>query len=306
MNKDLKKGSQIRPEKKEEVKKMTVKKSKWDIGSNINAILQAKIEAERTANDKKNLYKHLSWFRPEVGVKYSIRFLPLILVKENYDLPWFAVKLHRNLIEKNKFIGLVCPKSVGVGECPVCEYINENYADAKDAQDTARLAILNQILGSKRYYSVIYNRNTKSVEKIEYSETLKNQIIADINENNPLEFTNLLKGYDGKIIYSQGAKGKTPSFMFSEISTPLASSDAEIEKIVNEMLEYKDDILRLIVPPTYDKLKELLNKYLRPSDADDEDDTEDEEVSKVKDEDVDSDEFQNIIDSVVNDEEIPF
>jgi hypothetical protein len=279
--------------------------SKWNIGSNVAEIIKAKAEAEKGDNNKK--YKSLPWFMGEINKKYSIRFLPLVLVKEDYSLPWFTVKLHRNLIAKNKYIGVVCPKSVGVGDCPVCEWVNENYADAKEKNDTVKTALLNKLYGQKRHFSIIFNRGTQKVEKFEYSEELKNQITADISEENPLEFTNLLNGFDGRLLFSQGPKGKKPSFMFSENPTPLASSDEEIERIVNEMKEYKDDIMRLVTPMSYEKINELLHKFLAPVSEDGEDDDDDTPArpAATNDDDIDSEDFQQIIDAAKNDE-VPF
>lgn len=228
-------------------------------GSNISELkaLKAKIQQQ---NEKKfsDRPAFLPWLKVEAGKTVKIRILPL---RFNNNMPFITVKEHRNLYPDANFRAVVCPRSVGAGECPICEYIDEHYREARENDDKGAISAIRPLFGKPRAYAVVYNRNTKQVEKIGMSTTLLGQILNELDSEEDFgDPTDLYEGRDGKLSAVKGANGfNNYSYAHSELKTRLAESDKEIEAIMNSVEEHKDEILRLKTPMSYDEIKALLS-----------------------------------------------
>ena len=218
----------------------------------------------------------LPWIKVETGNIVKVRILPLAF---NNNMPFITVKEHRNLYPDATFRAVVCPRSVGGGECPICEYIDEHYRAARENDDKGAISAIKPLFGKPRAYAVVYNRTTKRMEKIGMSTTLLGQILSEVDEElgDP---TDVLHGRDGKLSAVKGANGfNNYSFAYSELSTPLADTEEEIQNIMHELDEHSDEIMRLKTPMSYDEISALLKAAASDDIPDDMNEDDDDSIS---------------------------
>jgi hypothetical protein len=255
-------------------------------GSNLQDLLALKKKLIQQ-NEQRNMggKTYLPWIKIETGKTVKVRILPLTF---NNNMPFITVKEHRNLYPDATFRAVVCPRSVGGGECPICEYIDEHYRKAKEDNDQGSMTALRPLFGKPRAYAVLYNRVTKQIEKIGMSTTLLGQILSEIGEGESTceDPTDVLNGCDGKISAVKGANGfNSYNFHYSEISSPLFEDEEDIKKIMDELEEHSQEILKLKTPLSYDEIKALLSAASTDDIADDNDD-EEKDDSEISDDDV--------------------
>jgi hypothetical protein len=199
--------------------------------------------------------KYLPWFpKMETSQKAKVRILPL---EDNNGLPFIMVRIHKGLFPE-KWKSIVCPKSVGESECPVCDYVFQNYKEAQEADDENLKNFYKLLMPKDQIYVIIYNRQTNQVEKMAISNTMFGQILSEIEKE---DITDIWEGYDGKITCAVTQKGgKSYSFSLSEVKTPLADTDDEAQAIMDKVVEYSEDVERLRKPSNPEFVQKLLNK----------------------------------------------
>lgn len=214
--------------------------------------------------------KFLPWFKAKPGDNVRVRILPLSFL----DVPFITVAEHGKLHPNQPFRSECCPKSVGEGDCPICEYTFTQYKDAKEREDQNAMSFLKGLMPKQRAYAILYNRATNRVEKYGMSLQMLGQILSEI-ETAEVDPTDTLNGRDGRIKVVMGQNNlPNYSFSLSELSTPLlvtedgARDEEGMEKILATVEEHKDEILHLRASRNYDELKSLLNFEEKDEDED--------------------------------------
>lgn len=213
--------------------------------------------------------KYLSWFKAKPGDNVKVRILPLSFL----DAPFVAVAEHNKLHPNQPFRSEVCPKSVGEGECPICDYVFTQYRDAKERDDKNAMSFLKTLMPKQKAYCLIYNRATGKIEKLGMSFQLLGQILSEI-EAADVDPTDPHEGRDGRIKVVMGQNGfPNYSFSLSELSTSIGQTAEETEGILKAIEDHKEEVLRLRAAKSPDELKGLLKFDASDDDADDDEST---------------------------------
>lgn len=220
--------------------------------------------------------KWLPWLKMKVGDKINLRFLPLSF---NNDIPFIAVKEHRGLFPTNHLRATCCPKSVGMAECPICDYAFSNYMEAKEKGDTDTMNAMKNIMPKNRVYAVIWNRTTKRVEKMGLSWKLFSEVMTEWDDDER-DVTDPYEGYDFKLKLVPQADGKK-SYTISmlETSLPLSDDDTEIEEVLTTVEEHREEILKFKEPLNSDELRSLLKVNADSGGSEDEAEEDEDNIS---------------------------
>jgi hypothetical protein len=235
--------------------------------SGLTKILALKKEVdEKSARRSGGDNKYLPWFKAKPGDNIRVRILPLPFL----DVPFITVAEHGKLHPNQPYRSECCPKSVGEGECPICDYAFTQYKDAKDRDDQNAMSFLKGLMPKQRAYAILYNRATNRLEKYGMSLQMLGQILSEI-ESADVDPTDVHNGRDGRIKVILG-QNNLPNFSFSlsELSTPLLEDEDEIEKVMTTVEDHKDEILRIRTSRNHAELKALLNFEEKEDDDSDE------------------------------------
>lgn len=237
--------------------------------------LRAKLKAEQEVKEQKSApkqsYDDIKFKSELIGSKtsYVLRILPNTFVNEGLDEPWVQTLVHMfpNPQGLKKFA--MCPTTLDPkAACPMCEKSRELFKKVNDKsaskteEDTAR-----RFYKKPRYFvNVLVVDDPRPVDKgnqkgkvlvwemgPQIHERLKEALIEQ-GKN----FYAVQNGYNFNLVIKK--KGEHPNYessYFASEESPIATSDSELERISNAIV----DIGKFALgkgPKSYDDLKALM------------------------------------------------
>lgn len=217
--------------------------------------LRAKLQAEQDEKNARQTKQEKQFkdnkFRPElIGAKtqYVVRILPNIFVDEGKSEPWVNTFVHIffNPNGIKKFV--LCPRTPGIGgskttPCPLCEKSRELFNKVNDkTASKAEGEMASNLYHKPRYFiNVLIVEDPRPAEKNQKGEVLIYETGPQINDkmkemllDQKKDFHDPHKGYNlNLIVKKKGVQLNYESSHFTEVSTPVATTDAEFERITN-------------------------------------------------------------------------
>ena len=225
------------------------------MGLDVNAIRQKLKDLQNTNNKRQNLWK------PEPG-EQIIRIVPYQHDRSN---PFLELYFHYEVAKKN----YLSPISFGEAD-PIAEFAEK----LKNNGSKEDWTLGRKIEPKMRVYVPIIVRG-KEQEGVKfwgfgkrvYEELLK--LIADPDYG---DITDPQNGRDIVVEFTQAESGGYPktSIRVKPNVTPVTTDKDVLVKIAKEQQE----ITEIFKVPTYDELKEVLEKWLNPDESDEEDSSE--------------------------------
>ena len=237
----------------------------------LRAKLQAEQEAKEARSAPKQTFNDIKFKGELIGAKttYVLRILPNTFVNDGQDEPWVQTLVHMfpNPQGLKKFA--MCPTTLDPkAKCPMCERARELFkkvndkSASKSEEDTAR-----RFYRKPRYFvNVLVVDDPRPVDKgnqkgkvlvWEMGPQIHDRLKEALMEQGK-KFHMVQDGYNFNLVIKK--KGEHPNYessFFASDPSPIATDDAELERISNAIV----DIQKFSFgkgPKSYDELKALM------------------------------------------------
>ena len=230
--------------------------------------IKNKLNALQTQGQKKEKvdYSKYLW-KPKQEGKYQIRIVPSKLDKNN---PFKEVFVHYGF---SKF-PIYALTNWGEKD-PIVEFAKQ----LKQTNDKENWKLAKKLEPKMRVFApvIVRGEEDKGVRLWEFGKEIYMQLLGIADDEDYGDYTDINDGRDFTLEAVMGdiggRQGLKTSIRIKPKTSPLTSDKKEIEKFLDE----QPDILELQRKTEFDKLKEILQNWLNPEDATDEEDGEEEE-----------------------------
>jgi len=212
--------------------------------------LKGQVESKKGGGGKTD---YLPSFKLEPGKVVKVRLVPLSF----YSAPIIATSEHQNIIPDKKWKSFVCLYYTKKEPCPICEFAFGGYNKAVQDEDKNMQQYFYGMLPKEKGFAVVWNRNTNRLEKLTMSKKLMLELLNAIQESGS-DPSDPRKGFDCKISSVQQEGFKKYSISLSDLSTPLAPTDEEIEYILEEVKKHKAEIEKWYTTLSREALQEII------------------------------------------------
>lgn len=204
-----------------------------------------------------------SYWKPQENSKHRLRFL----LHDDSGDPFKEYHNHYGIADQRS--GFLCPERNFGEECEICEFATEMYEEGKAEGAEQYQELAKDLWPSVRYYSAIVEIEQKddgSKEIIEgpswynYSETVYEELLDYMLDQDYNDFTDLEKGHDVKLSYTKGDDDLYPetSIKLAPMPSALAESQERMEEILSEV----PDISEVLTEKSEDEISQLLDDHM--------------------------------------------
>jgi hypothetical protein len=221
--------------------------------------IRAKLELLKNGGNENSFQKNL-WKPNKDGEESQIR---IIANPHNEpDDPFSELWFHYNL----GMPGIICLKNTFGKVCPICEFGKELYQSGKQSdKDLAK-----QFFPVARYYAVVVDRVDETLipKYWAFSKTVYQILLGALLDD---DYSNYLDHHEGLDI--QVKIVKDPKKLYPDTVVSFRRKESKLAKNkdeINNILESVKPLFDIFKPSTTAEIKERLNKWLAPSEEEEE------------------------------------